>query len=71
MSSFLDLDESWQKPKRVSRSRRRIIRQKEPILRQLCETSLGSCLRVIVNECHPNLEKTTSSVPSVILFNLW
>ena len=31
-------------------------------------TLLGFCLRVIVKE---NLEKTTSSVLSVILLNLW
>ena len=36
----------------------------------LRETPLGFCLRVIVNEFHPNLEKTTSSVLSVILINL-
>ena len=34
-------------------------------------TSLGFCLRVIVNETHINLEKTTSTVPSVIFINLW
>ena len=28
-------------------------------------------LRVIENEVHPNLEKRTSSVLSVILINLW
>ena len=35
------------------------------------ETPLGFCLMVIVNQFHPNLEKTTSSVLSVILINLW
>ena len=53
-------------------SRRRIIRQSEPGLGRLRETPLGLCLRVIVNvEFHPNLEKSTSSVLSVILINLW
>ena len=37
---------------------------------QLCETPLGFYLRVIVNEFHPNLEKTTSSALTVILINL-
>ena len=41
------------------------------ILRRLCETPLGSFLRVIVNTFHQNLEKMTSSVLSIILFNLW
>ena len=41
------------------------------ILRQLRETPLGCCLWVIMNEFHPNFEKTTSSVPFVILINLW
>jgi len=39
------------KPEGVSRSRRRITRQREPVLRRL-----GFCLRVIVEEFHPNLE---------------
>ena len=41
------------------------------ILRRPRETPLGVCLRVIVNELHPNVEKTTSSVLSGILINLW
>ena len=43
-----------QKPRGVSRSRRRITRQREPVLRRLRETPLGFCLRVIVNEFYPN-----------------
>ena len=50
----------------VSHSQRRIIRQREHVLRRLRETPLSFCLRVIVNEFHSNLEKTTSSVLSVI-----
>ena len=34
------------------------------------QAPLGFYLRVIVNETHINLEKTTSSVISVILINL-
>ena len=34
----------------------------------MCLPPLGSCLRVIVNEKPLNLEKTTSSVLSVLLF---
>ena len=41
------------------------------ILCRLRKTPLGFCLMIIVNEFHPNLEKTTSSVLSVILINLW
>ena len=40
-------------------SRLRITRQRYPVLRRLRETPLGFCLRVIVNNFHPNLEKTT------------
>ena len=40
-------------------------------LRRLRETPLGFCLRVMVNEFHPNLEKTTTSGLFVILINLW
>ena len=47
-----------------------ITRQRETVSRRLRETPLGFCFRVIVNEFHQNLEKTTSSVPSVILINL-
>ena len=43
--------------------------RREPVLRRLRETPLG--LRVIVNDFHPNLTKTTSGVLSVILINLW
>ena len=46
---------------------RGMTRQRECML----VTSLGFCLRVIVNETHINLEKTTSTVPSVIFINLW
>ena len=49
----------------------KIARQRECILRRLRVTPLGFCLRVIVNEILINLEKTTSSVLSVILYNLW
>ena len=52
-----------QKPRGVSRSRRRITRQREPVLHRLRPTSLGFCFRVI--------EKTTSNFTSVILINLW
>ena len=41
--------------------------KREAILRRMRVTHLGFCLRVIMNE---NLEKTTSSVLSVILINL-
>ena len=60
-----------QKPREVLRSRRKTDSLCLVILRQLRETPLGFCLRVIVNEFHPNLEKTTSSVLSFILVNLW
>ena len=43
-----------------------ITRQREHVLCRLRETPLGFCLRVSVNEFHPNLEKTISSVLSVI-----
>ena len=32
--------------------------EREPVLRRLRETPLGCCLRIIVNEFHPNLENT-------------
>ena len=57
------------KPRVVSRSRCRTGSLCLVILRRLCETFLGFCLRVIVNEFHPNLQKTTSSVLSEILIN--
>ena len=60
-----------QKPREVLRSRRKTDSLCLVILRQLRETPLGFCLRVIVNEFHPNLEKTISSVLSVLFFNLW
>ena len=67
MSSFQDLDVR-QKPRGVSRSRLTgslcLV-----VLRRLRETPVGFCPWVIVNEFHPNLEKTTSSVLSVILIN--
>ena len=56
-----------QKPREVLRSRRKTDSLCLVILRQLRETPLGFCLRIIVNEFHPNLEKTTSSVLSVLL----
>ena len=45
-------------------------REREPVLRRLRVTPLYFCVRVFVNEKHINLEKTTSSVLSVILINL-
>ena len=50
-----------QKPRGVSRSRRRT--------GSLCQVILV-LYGVIMNEFHPNLKKTTSSVLSVILINL-
>ena len=77
MSSFQDLDETSftitprQKPREIVCSRRRTGSLGLVIPCRLRETPLGFCLRVIVvNEFHPNLEKTTSSVLSVILINL-
>ena len=60
-----------QKLRGVLRSRCIITRQRESVLRRLHEAAQGFCLRVIVNEFHPNLEKTTSCVLSVLLINLW
>ena len=54
-----------QKPRGVSR------RQREPVLRRLRETPLGVCLRVIMNEFHPELVNTTSIVLFIIFINLW
>ena len=76
MSSFQDLCVSFtitlrQKPKKVTRSRRRTGFLFVFVLRRLHVTPLGFCLRVIVNETHRNLENTTSSVLTVILINLW
>ena len=45
--------------------------EREPVLRQPCITPLGFFIRVIVNENHINLEKTTFCVLSVILIYLW
>ncbi len=45
--------------------------KKEPVLLRLRVTPLGFSQGVIVNETHINLEKTTVSVLSVILFNQW
>ena len=56
-----------QKPEGVPRRQRWITRQRE----SMRVTLLGLCLRVIVNEKLLNLEKTTSSVLSVLLINLW
>jgi len=58
-----------QKPKGVLRRQRRITRQRES-MRCLLGTPLGICLKLIVNKKTLNLEKTTSSVLSVILINL-
>ena len=55
------------KPERLVKC---LLRQREPVLRRLRVTPLGLSFRVIVNETHINLEKTTSSVLSVILINL-
>ena len=44
--------------------------EREPVLRRLCVTPLGFCLRVIVKEKYMNFEKTTSSIISVISINL-
>ena len=41
--------------------------EREPVLRRMRLTSLGCCLRVIVNEKPLNLWKTTSSFLSVIV----
>ena len=60
-----------QKPGGVMRSLNRTSSLCLVILHRLRETPLGFCLRVIVNEFHTNLEKTTYSVLSVILINLW
>ena len=60
-----------QKPRGVSHSRRRTGSLCLVILQRLRETPPGFSLRVLVNEFHPNLEKTTSSVLYVILINLW
>ena len=49
------------KPKGVTHMPRCITRQRE----SMCVTPLGFCLRVIVNK--KNLEKTTSSVLSILL----
>ena len=48
-----------------------VILQRESLLHRLRFTPLGFYLRVFVNETHINLEKTTSSVLSVILINPW
>ena len=42
-------------------------REREPVLRRMRVTPLDFCLRIIVNEKPLNLEKTTSSVLSVLL----
>ena len=42
-------------------------REREPDLRRMRVTPLDFCLRIIVNEKPLNLEKTTSSVLSVLL----
>ena len=49
----------------------KIYRFAQSVLRRQRETPLSFCLRAVVNEFHSNLEKTTSSILSVILFNLW
>ena len=66
-----------QNPKGVTRSRIRTDSlqnqktERELVLRRLRVTPLGFCLRVIVNDKHINLKKTTYCVLSVILINLW
>ena len=61
-----------QKPRGVSRSRRRTGSLCLVIQRRLSETHQAFCLRVIANKFHPNLEKRTPiSVLSVVLINLW
>ena len=45
--------------------------ERESVLHRLRVTPLSFCLRLIVNENPQNLEKTTSSVLSVILIYLW
>ena len=55
----------------VTRIRQITKTKKEPFLCRLRLTPLGYCLRVIKNKTHTNLEKTTSSVLSVILINIW
>ena len=60
-----------QKPREVGRSRWRTGSLCLVILRRLRETPLSFCLRVIFNEFHSNLEKTTSIVLSIILIILW
>ena len=58
-----------QRPKGIS-CRLRILSFYLVIKLCLHGTPLGSCLRVIVNEKPPNLEKTTPSVLTVILIKL-
>ena len=60
-----------QKPRGVSHSRRRSGFPCLVILSRLREAALGFCLRIIVNEFHPNHKMTTSIVLSVILINPW
>ena len=45
--------------------------EREPFLLVLLVALLGFCLRVIVNETYIKLEKTKTSVLSVILINLF
>ena len=72
MSSFQDLDKLIHiNPEAEAQSVKNYKTDREPVLRRLRETPLGCCLRIIVKQFHPNLKKTTSSVLSVILINLW
>ena len=63
--NYRDKKYSREKTK-YSLSRRRIQALSVFVLRRLHVTPLGFCLRLIVNEAHRNLEKTTSNVLSVI-----
>ena len=47
------------------------VAEREPVLLRLRVTPLGFTQGAIVNETHINLENTTVSVLSVILFNQW
>ena len=75
MSSFQDLDETrsqypWGRSQEEFRAVCVELQDRESLFCRLRETPLGFFLRVIVKEFHPNLEKTKSSVLSVILINL-
>ena len=62
---------TWKlKPKGVTRSRR-LTGFLSVLFYNDYSNFFGLCIKVIVNETHRNIEKTISSVPSVILINLW